>query len=217
MKHYVITILDNPRSVEVADRCIKSGSYFNIEVEKWKAITPKDDPIGMMAAQGMEYRYFDEKYSRRENCISAFMSHYSLWKECVEINEEITIFEHDAVIKGNIPDRIRYQGCISLGQPSYGNYVNPNIIGVNPLTSKKYFPGAHAYRVNPTGARELVKLAQHYARPTDIFLSTTMFPFLEEYYPWPVVADDSFSTIQNVNGIQAKHGYAKRGSDYEII
>jgi hypothetical protein len=35
------------------------------------------------------------------------------------------------------------------------------------------------------------------------------FPWLEEYYPWPVVVDDSFSTIQNQQGCLAKHNYAK--------
>ena len=217
MKHYVITILDNPRSVKVADRCIKSGSNFGIEIEKWKATTPKDDPIGMMVDQGIAYRHFNEKYSRVAYCIAAFMSHHSLWKECVETGEEVTIFEHDAVIKGNIPDKMQYQGCVSLGEPSYGKYITPTTIGVNALTSKAYFPGAHAYRVKPVGAKMLVDLAKQFARPTDIFLNNTMFPFLEEYYPWPVVADDAFSTIQNANGIQAKHGYVKRGNDYEII
>ena len=28
---FVITIMDNPRSVEVADRCIKSAATYNIE------------------------------------------------------------------------------------------------------------------------------------------------------------------------------------------
>ena len=32
---YVITIMDNPRSVEVADRCIKSAETHNIECRHW--------------------------------------------------------------------------------------------------------------------------------------------------------------------------------------
>ena len=47
------------------------------------------------------------------------------------------------------------------------------------------------------------------ARPTDVFLNIESFPWLEEYYPWPVKADDSFTTIQNEFGCYAKHNYGE--------
>ena len=43
------------------------------------------------------------------------------------------------------------------------------------------------------------------ARPTDVFLNRNTFPFLEEYFPWPVEAKDSFTTIQSERGCTAKH------------
>ena len=48
------------------------------------------------------------------------------------------------------------------------------------------------------------------ARPTDIYLNINQFPWLEEYYPWPVEAKDTFSTIQHEGGCSAKHGYDKK-------
>ena len=51
------------------------------------------------------------------------------------------------------------------------------------------------------------------ASPTDIFLNLDTFPFLEEYYPWPVEVKESFSTIQKTEGCLAKHMYSK---DYII-
>ena len=47
--------------------------------------------------------------------------------------------------------------------------------------------------------------ARQEAKPTDVFLNIDTFPFLEEHYPWLVEAQDSFTTIQNSNGIAAKH------------
>ena len=44
MKSYVITIMDNPRSVKVAKRCIESGKKFGVEVEHHPGFTPKDNP-----------------------------------------------------------------------------------------------------------------------------------------------------------------------------
>ena len=43
------------------------------------------------------------------------------------------------------------------------------------------------------------------AEPADVFINKKRFPWMTEYYPWPVVCDDSFSTIQNQAGCVAKH------------
>ena len=85
---------------------------------------------------------------------------------------------------------------------------------MNPLTSKRYFPGAHAYRLRPTGAEKLIAQAKIYAQPTDIYLNVDTFPLLQEYYPWPVEARDTFTTIQKTKGCLAKHNY---NETYKII
>ena len=126
------------------------------------------------------------------------------------------IFEHDAVCEGFIPEFIAYDHCISLGFPSYGKYNTPTFLGAGPLTSKRYFPGAHAYRIKPSGAKQLIKWAQFEAGPTDVFLHLDRFPWLQEYYPWPVKADDSFSTIQKEEGCLAKHNW-DGGVKYELL
>tara|TARA_B110000858_G_scaffold147797_1_gene167896 strand:+ start:1384 stop:2037 length:654 start_codon:yes stop_codon:yes gene_type:complete len=215
MKNFVITIFDNKKSEQAAKRCITSGSkYGGLVIDKWKATTPNDNIAEIIKAEKINTAHMDEVYSRTPNCIAAFISHYSLWKLSVESNEEITIFEHDAVCTNNIPHSINYHGVISLGAPSYGKFNTPRGFGVVPLTSKPYFPGAHAYRVKPAGARMLIDQARMEARPTDVFLNTTTFPFLQEFYPWPAEARDSFTTIQNPVGCKAKHNYNEK---YEIV
>jgi GR25 family glycosyltransferase involved in LPS biosynthesis len=132
-----------------------------------------------------------------------------LWQQCAAGKEDYMILEHDAYFVDKVPN-INYQACISLGKPSYGKYNTPGKIGVNPLTSKRYFPGAHAYMVKPKAAEILVEQARLAARPTDVFLTVDKFPWLEEYYPWPVEARDSFSTIQRIDGCVAKHNFGKK-------
>jgi len=214
MKSFVITIMDNEKSVSSAKRCIKSGKKYGIDIEMWEATTPKDDPKSILIKKGINPQGFIESYSRLENCMAAFCSHHSLWEKCLQDKEDILIFEHDAVVKLEIPNVRGYKGCISFGAPSYGKFNTPRFIGVQELQSKPYFPGAHAYQVSWQAAEVLIKTAKSRAAPTDVFLNKNSFPFLQEYYPWPVVCADNFTTIQNERGCYAKHNF---GETYEIL
>ena len=215
MKSFVITIESMPESVKAAKRCIRSMPEYDVQM--FPAITPDDDPVMIAGSEGLDLSFFDvdaQKYSRFERCVSAFLSHYSLWKQCAEENVEYQIFEHDAVCVGSLPEFISHDGCISLGSPSYGKFNTPSVLGVSPLVSKIYFPGAHAYRLKPKAAKTLVQHARENAAPTDVYLCKSNFPWLQEYYPWPVEARDTFSTIQKKNGCRAKHNY---GESYELL
>jgi len=214
MKAFVITIMDNPESVRVAERCIRSAAKYGIEVEKFPAITPAQDPVNIAADKGIPVDNFKEVYSRFENCVSAFLSHFTLWEKCVEDNEQYMILEHDAYFIDQPNVFMQFDRAINLGQPSYGKAQRPMKLGVNPLTSKPYFPGAHAYMIKPVGAKAFIQRAFMDAGPTDIFLHRKRFPWLQEYYPWPVQSRDTFTTIQKVDGCFAKHGF---NNDYKII
>ncbi len=211
MKAYVITIMSHQGSLETSWRCIESGKKHGLDIERFEAYTPDNDPLDFLENEGIPKEGFTEKYSRNLNCIAAFCSHYSLWKKSVELNEEILIFEHDAVLVDKIVSN--YNLVCTFGKPSYGNFKQPMSIGTSPLTHKRYFGGAHAYGVKPQGAKLLIERAKIDGGPTDTFLHLDRFDFLEEYYPWPVEARDNFTTIQNVNGCLAKHNY---NEDYEI-
>lgn len=208
MKIKVITILDNPQSVAVADRCIESGKKFGITIEKFKAITPTDKPLDMLRFLGIIETGFHEKYSYLDKVVSAFLSHRALWEECLRSQEPYIIFEHDAVIVNEIPLGLcRTENFINLGKPSYGKFKIPPFLGVGNLVSKNYMPGAHAYSIRPHAAESLLMRAMWEAGPTDVFLHIQRFPWLKEYYPWPVEAHDTFTTIQREAGCLAKHNY----------
>jgi glycosyl transferase, family 25 len=214
MKSFVITIEKNLLSNQAADRCIKSGLKHGITIEKFDAITPADDPIKLAEKFNIPTANFREKYSRFENCLAAFISHHGLWMKSIALNESILILEHDAVVIGDIPEIPYNSLVVNLGAPSYGKFKSPPILGLNMLSSKPYFGGAHGYIVTPKGAEKLIKEVPKSARPTDLYLNSNTFNWLQEYYPWPIEARDSFTTIQNENGCVAKHNY---GETYEII
>ena len=213
MKMFVITMTENERSVQVAERCIKSGIKFDAYIKKHKAYTPQNCNV-YEELKKLKYseKGFIEKYSRPENCIAGFLSHHSLWKKCIRLNKPIVIFEHDAVLVGGIPAVTTFD-ILSFGKPSYGKFNTPTFIGQGPLTSKPYFPGAHAYRITPNGAKQLVDEALKTAGPTDVNIHSSKFN-LGEFYPWPAEANDSFTTIQRTEGCLAKHNY---NESYKII
>ena len=212
MRAFVIYV-PIPESEKCAARCITSAKKFGLKVELFRGVTPADHPIQLAEELNIPTAKFQEKYSRFENCLSAFLSHRRLWEWCAHNNEEVLIFEHDAVVTDFIPD-VPYRGVLSYGHPSYGKWVTPSTLGVNKLVSKQYLPGAHAYRVKPEAARVLLNQATQHAAPTDLYIRNSLFEFIEEYYPWPVVVKETFSTIQQEEGCLAKHGY---NEDYQLL
>jgi GR25 family glycosyltransferase involved in LPS biosynthesis len=214
MKAFVITILSMPQSVQVATRCIESAKSFDIAVEMFPAITPENDIYRMIKEHSINIDHFSDRYSRKENAIACFLSHYSLWKYSFEQNASILIFEHDAVVVNPIDLKMKFKGLLSLGKPSYGKYNTPKINGINPLTSKNYIPGAHAYMIRPNAARELISKSKMRAIPPDVFIDRRVFPWIEEFYPWPVEVQDTFTTVQKVEGCIAKHNY---GNSFQIL
>jgi len=217
MKAYVIAIKDCEPSQKAAERCIKSAAVFSsIQVDPFHAVTPRDKPEAFLKSEGIPLAGFKGPYSRWDNVLSCFSSHYKLWKMCAEGKQDFLIFEHDAVVNNEIKD-VNFQGILSYGHPSYGEYKIPPYIGVNKLVSKEYLPGAHAYRIKPYAARVLIQEAKILAGPTDLFISNRRFPFIEEYYPWPVSALDTFTTVQKEKGCLSKHSYRKNPDSYDIL
>tara|TARA_B100000131_G_scaffold125068_1_gene122304 strand:+ start:11819 stop:12466 length:648 start_codon:yes stop_codon:yes gene_type:complete len=206
MKHFVITIIDNDQSHFAADKCVASGKKFGLEIDYYQAFTPHTCFDFIEEHKINTDRFENSKFSREDNARAAFCSHLSLWMYSAQSGEEVTIFEHDAVIMDYLPE-IDHNGCISFGKPSYGQWFVPPNIGRNRLVSKRYFPGAHAYRIKPKAAQVMVDTAILRGAPTDVFLNIETFPFLEEYYPWPVEVRETFSTIQKEEGCKAKHMY----------
>lgn len=213
MKGYVITISDIPRSVDSAKRCVSSAKRYGFEVQPFWATCPRHDPEGYAKSEGIPTEGFKEVYSRYINCLSAFCSHYRLWQKAYTENETLMVLEHDAYFVNEIPST-PFGGIMSFGKPSYGKYITPQLLGRNKLISKQYLPGAHAYAVTPFAAEKLINKAKECASPTDVFISNQNFDCIEEYYPWPVEARDSFSTIQKQRGCMAKHNFSET---YELL
>jgi GR25 family glycosyltransferase involved in LPS biosynthesis len=222
LKTYIITILDesspaHDQSIAAAKRCQDSLKQYGLSgYELFPAFTPESPVVKekLQDTQFMRGFHKDSKYSRMERCVAAHMSHRTLWEECSVGDTDYLILEHDAVMTNPIPDYLKFDFIMNVGRPSYGKFHLSSRTGNQPLFSKKYFPGAHAYMMSPSGARRVIRESFGIGGPTDTFLDIRRFSFLEEYNPWFFRADDRFSSIQKERGCAAKHGLHK---DYQRL
>ena len=216
MKGYVVTLMNLPESVEMAERCKKSGEQFGIDIDIFPAVW-KDDALGELEKEQLKTSTWDESYSNVGAVVGNFITQYRIWKTIFEADEAGIVLEHDAIFTDNVPDLINKGDIINLGKPSYGKFLTKNKSGVYPMFSKPggYIPGAHGYYLTPKGAEQLILLAKNKGvAPCDMFLNKTNFPNIKEIYPWVIEAKDEFTTIQKEKGCGAKHNYNK---DYKIL
>lgn len=215
LKAFVIGISENKDSVKSYTRTIKSGEKHGVKVEHHPANTPINTNLSeYFMKHNIPQVGFHERYSRLDNCMAAFSSHHTLWRNCSRGKDAYLILEHDAIFVDSLPNTLLGH-IVNLGKPSYGKFNTPSMIGESRLVSKQYLGGAHAYMITPFGANLLLQRSQVDAGPTDVFIHNDRFPdVIKEYYPWPIECRDSFTTIQNQTGCLAKHNYNEQ---YQII
>jgi GR25 family glycosyltransferase involved in LPS biosynthesis len=227
MRSFVITIRGHSYSEESANRCIDSALTYNIHVEKFDAVT-KDTVDEQLIKYDLKWSWANQNTENTvcpitgleqfpytsgdlRNKIACSMSHYLLWKLCVEIDEPILILEHDAVFIRELPD-IEFNGAIQINDPKYGGYrgkhhsqqmTDRGIFGVHPLTRKRPedsktpdgFSGNSAYIVKPWAAEKFIDAFHHYGIwPNDATICLQLFSWLEEYYPFITTIRQTYST-----------------------
>lgn len=213
IKAFIITLTRIPKSVESAQLARESAVQAGLEVEIFDAVS-RENSRGLMEELGLEVRQCGDATGDFEAMLGCFLSHYSLWKKCCELNEPIVVLEHDAVVTGPIASgTLGGHSLVNLGKPHYGRLKKPKSLefwvgyllrffrtsdpSVYSLFSRTHMPGTHGYYVEPKGAEKLVEVAhQQGLRPADLFMVKRDFAFMEEIYPWCVEARPKFSSIQ---------------------
>lgn len=201
MNSFIITIKGLKPSEEAAQKCLETAKHHNLDAEIFDAYTPKDIPLDIFKSQGVENvggKIFKDSHNPQA-ALGCLLSHFMLWKVCVETNETTLILEHDAIIVRNIPDIIKngsFNGLVNLAKPGYGK-MNSVEAGLGRLRSKAHLPGTHGYAVTPSGAKKIISYCEKNGihQPADRFLDNK-FPFIQEYAPWPVESAATFTSIQ---------------------
>jgi hypothetical protein len=228
MKAFVITLKDNEYSNQVADRCIQSAATFGLVVEKYIGVDKKHAKQ-LMSACGLKWTWAKDN-TANDICpisglkqfpyiaadirakIGCSMSHYLLWKKCVELDEPILILEHDAVFLRELPD-FDFKGICQINDPEgatrkghwwsqrmikrggFGAFEKTWVTTENERDIPDGLAGNSAYVIRPWAAQELINAFHKYGVwPNDATMCKQLFPYLEEYYPFITKANQTQST-----------------------
>jgi len=209
MRSFIITLENIEFSKRKAEICRESArkvgykpeieTFWGVFARDWRKHLPKTANT-----------YMWNLVKTTDPIAGCFASHYLLWKKCIELNEPILILEHDAQFIRNIPEDLEFDKCINFGAPSFFraddcNFIEPKE-GVHPLRDDIFF-GHHAYAIKPEAATQFVQDVEQSNRMltrNDVYISKQHYPWLEEYYPWPVVAYEKLSTV-NIDGLKVDH------------
>ena len=119
---------------------------------------------------GRNHRFpykIDERYPKgaeqfqRAGVRGCFMSHYALWRRCLELNEPIGIFESDVIFRKAPPSSLKDCDAIKL----HGFKIS------KPAATGNWHQGSHAYILKPSGAQKMIAWTELYgASPADYML-----------------------------------------------
>jgi hypothetical protein len=176
MKTFIIYNSSNPLSVKNASMCMDSFKNF----PSWEPIlfdgcTPNDlehlDTKYNLKNERARYKPNESLFKSKKTC---FYSHFKLWIDCIEMDEPITIVEHDTYCKDNLPEDLNFQSILQFSAESMFNSFNrykdarilydrldPGIYSMELIPPLKNWghciAGNTAYGITPESAKILVE------------------------------------------------------------
>ncbi len=178
MKSFVIYKEGDVFSTELANECIISAKNFDITVEKYPGVY-----------NDIENKFIQEKLFVNADCNGridklgvkgCLLSHWYLWKLCIEIDQPLFIFEHDALMINPLPDNVLnlFEDYLNL---DYNRKIyRKNLKGYHEELSnlkvgqidviemeiksgagfkfinRNHIVGAHGYIIKPEGAKKII-------------------------------------------------------------
>ena len=147
------------------------------------------------------------------------LSHFKLWKKCVDLNETMVILEHDAVLSRRFdPEDLLHDpawGVVGLNDPrgntrkgqlfhniasaNEGIQVIPNIDNSQEVPLPMGIAGNSAYIIRPWAAKELLKTVKTLGMwPNDAIMCKQLFPWLRVVYPYYSTTQRNVSSTTQV-------------------
>jgi GR25 family glycosyltransferase involved in LPS biosynthesis len=174
MKFKIIRLKGNSISEKYALECIEQASKFEIDVSYFDAVN------GLEYQKHLTQLNINPRYKFKKGkagVYGCFLSHYYLWKKCIEDNIPYTILEHDGYFIRPLPFDIltQFDDVLKLDNfdpwsKSYENstagdgtnnidvvqYHNPKIKFEEKNQTGNYIRGAYGYIIKPHAAKKLI-------------------------------------------------------------
>lgn len=174
MKAFVIRLKGIESSESLALDCIDSGKKHGLEIIPFDGIYGQENIFSK--TQEFRIRPFREGIKKgRVGVQGCFLSHYSLWLYCLEINEPVLVLEQDAMILNLLPKNIEDQFDEFLLLDPFNKFsksyvknhneshqVDQEVIDYQNTESRKkygvtseYAMGLQGYIIKPSAAKKL--------------------------------------------------------------
>jgi glycosyl transferase family 25 len=178
------------------DKCIESAKEFNYNVIPYPGIYDSIDELvdkeNIVICNDLLHKV------KTKGVVGCFLSHYYLWKKCVDLDVPIGILEYDVVFLNQLPNNmldlfedycnldINRHRYFKQGKDVYSNNLtktnkitvealNENLSTNNSLFSyvdKNHISGAHGYIIKPSGAKKLLDFTKTRGMmPADIHIN----------------------------------------------
>ena len=160
MISYIIRLSDFSNSVEWSKNAYKSAKQHNWDVHFFEGSNGQKETLADYNIKiNKKYKKAIKSFERL-GTVGCFLSHYLLWKKCIELNEPICILEHDVTIHSAFPT-LDFSDVIKLSSgPKAKNFY----LG-------EWWAGAMGYCITPQGANKLIKFINtEGAMPADVML-----------------------------------------------
>lgn len=191
-KTFVIAIKNHPISEKQLCDCLESAKLHNWDVNVFWGVDGRTITNDTWANEELFPR-LDKPTMNRKGVQGCFLSHYLLWKKCIELDEPIIILEHDAIIQKQWPVLEITDSVIKLHR--YYKQKNPKYDTDTGLWS----PSGHAYCISPDHAKTLINFVKKVgAFEVDRIIGTNVIKYIHSGKPSIVERQDSYSTTENL-------------------
>lgn len=174
MKAFIIRLKSNSISEKYAGECVAQAKTFNTNVEYFDAINGLEYQKYLLELQ-IAPRYKFKK--GRAGVYGCFLSHYYLWKKCVEDQVPYIVLEHDGYFIRPLPTNIldsfsdvlkldnldpyskQYDSAVEAGKDlpiTVQKYHNAQTKFLEKNQTGNYMRGAYAYIIKPHAAQKLI-------------------------------------------------------------
>jgi GR25 family glycosyltransferase involved in LPS biosynthesis len=113
MKAIVIRLKDIEVSEQLADECIKTCKSHGLIVYPYNGVYGEKQIIEKHEEFGIK-PWREKMKKNRLGVKGCFLSHYSIWLHCIEINQPIIVFEHDAILLRPLPHNLEFDEFLLL-------------------------------------------------------------------------------------------------------
>ena len=168
MRCFVIVLPNDINADKQYIRFMTQAKKFKWDVERFDAIIGKNLKTEDFTNAGL-YIKPGSKISKRPGALGCFMSHWTLWHKCVQLNEDCTIFESDAYITGPMPE---------LDLSTYLVKWHLDVETKHSDVSGQWSKHAHAYSLSPKHAQMLIDGAiSKNVKPADVMIGDAIVPW----------------------------------------